>query len=200
MHGAGGCDFAKRTLDCANYAILWAAMALPSVVALTPVPKEIANPALAGKPLEWDAVLAEDGPERLITCSGDALRVHLLGDAAAQATSVVLPLDQLFEVRVAAALRLWRGLNGRSPGRDPAILPQSQRDHFVLSLRALDAKLEHATYRDIAKVLFGVKRVPDRSWKTHDLRDRTIRIVRLGLDLMQGGYHRLLLHPFRRRL
>ena len=175
-------------------------MALPSVVALTPAPNEIANPELAGKPLEWDAVLAEDGPERLIACGGNALRVHLLGDAAAQATSVVLPLDQLFEVRVAAALRLWRGLNGRSLGRDPAILPQTKRDRFVLALRALDAKLDHATYRDIAKALFGAKRLPDRRWKTHDLRDRTIRVVRLGLDMMQGGYRRLLLHPFRRSL
>ena len=175
-------------------------MALPSVAALMAASDEIANPELAGKAPEWDAVLAEDGPERLIACSGSALRVHLLGDTAAQPTSVVLPLDQLFDVRVAAALRLWRGLNGRSPGRDPAILPQSQRDRFVLALRALDAKLDHATYRDIAKALFGGRRLPDRGWKTHDLRDRTIRVVRLGLDLMQGGYRRLLLHPSRRRL
>jgi len=187
-------------VDCEDPAVLWTAIALPSVVALTPTPKEIANPELAGKPTEWDAVLAEDGPERLIACSGTAVRVHLLGDAPAQPTSVVVPFDHLFEVRMAAALRLWRGLNGRSPGRDPANLPRTQCDRFVLALRGLDAKLDHATYRDIAMALFGSKHLPDRGWKTHDLRDRTIRVVRLGLDMMHGGYRNLLLHPFRRRL
>jgi hypothetical protein len=36
------------------------------------------------------------------------------------------------------------------------------------------------------------------SWKTHDLRDRTIRLVRTGLHLMRGGYLELL-NPQRRR-
>jgi hypothetical protein len=39
--------------------------------------------------------------------------------------------------------------------------------------------------------------VPDRSWKTHDLCGRTIRLVQTGLALMRGGY-RLLPRPRRR--
>jgi hypothetical protein len=31
------------------------------------------------------------------------------------------------------------------------------------------------------------------------LRDRTARLVRLGVALMNGGYRRLLLHPYRGR-
>jgi hypothetical protein len=38
--------------------------------------------------------------------------------------------------------------------------------------------------------LFGRHRVPDRSWKTHDLRGRTIRLVQTGLALMRGGFHK----------
>lgn len=38
---------------------------------------------------------------------------------------VLLPFDALFEVRVQAALRLWRALNGRPSGRDPARLTAS---------------------------------------------------------------------------
>ena len=34
---------------------------------------------------------------------------------------------------------------------------------------------------------------------THDLRDRTIRLVRAGVDLMRGGYLDLLRYPRRRR-
>jgi len=102
-------------------------------------------------------------------------------------------------IRASAALRLWRGLTDRSPGPDPTTLPATRRDRLVLALRALDGRLEKSSYRDIAEVLFGTGRIPERSWKTHDLRDRTIRLARLGHAMMQGGYRRLLLYPFRGR-
>ena len=57
-----------------------------------------------------------------------------------------------------------------------------------------------ASYRDIAEALFGAGRMPERGWKTYDLRDRTVRLVRLGHAMMQGGYRRLLLYPFRGRI
>ena len=47
------------------------------------------------------------------------------------------------------------------------------------------------TFRSIAEALFG-KRIPDRDWKTHDLRNRIIRLVQSGLALMRGGYRELL--------
>jgi len=40
------------------------------------------------------------------------------------------------------------------------------------------------TYRVIAEVLFGIKRIPEHAWKTHDLRNRTIRLVQSGFGLM----------------
>jgi len=52
--------------------------------------------------------------------------------------------------------------------------------------------LAGATYRNIAEALFGEKRIPDRAWKTHDLRNRTVRLVQSGLALMHGGYRKLL--------
>jgi hypothetical protein len=106
----------------------------------------------------------------------------------------------VFEIRAAAALRLWRGMTGRSPGGDPATLPATRRDRLAFALRALDGRLEKASYRDIAEALFGTARMPDRGWKTHDVRDRAIRLVRLGHAMMLGGYRRLLLHPFRGRI
>ena len=59
-------------------------------------------------------------------------------------------------------------------------------------LRALDGRNEGKTYRVIAEGLFGKKRIPERAWKTHDLRNRTIRLVQRGLALMRGGYRELL--------
>jgi hypothetical protein len=63
---------------------------------------------------------------------------------------------------------------------------------LALVLRALDACNEDRTYRAIAEGLFGKNRIPERGWKTHDLRKRTIRLVQRGLALMRGGYRELL--------
>ena len=71
-----------------------------------------------------------------------------------------------------------------------------QRTRLGLALRSLDGRLAGCSYRAIAQALFGPTRVPAGSdWKTHDLRDRTIRLCRRGLDLMRGGYLNLLRHP-----
>ncbi|HEV2097598.1 MAG TPA: DUF2285 domain-containing protein [Stellaceae bacterium] len=126
-------------------------------------------------------------------------RLHLVEDPGGGAC-VLLPLDRLFELRTAAALRLWRALAGRPFGLDPAGLSAARRDRLVLALRALDARLVEASYREIGGALFGADRVPERGWKTHDLRDRTARLVRLGVAMMRGGYRRLLLYPFRGRV
>lgn len=145
-------------------------------------------------------MLAEDGPERLIEFQGSLHRLHLVEDPGDETACVLLPLDRLFELRAAAALRLWRALTGRAPGRDPATLPGHRRDRLALALRALDARLDNATYREIAAALFGAVALPQHGWKTDDLRDRTVRLVRLGFATMQGGYRRLLLHPSRARV
>jgi T6SS, Transcription factor, DNA binding domain len=175
---------------------LWTASALPSVVAVAPLPSDLAAPGLqiAVRP-GW--VLAEAGPERLIELRGSLHRIHLVNDPRNEATCALLPLDRLFEVRAAAALRLWRGLAGRTPRREPTALPAPRRDRLVLALRALDARCDSASYREIATALFGADGVPKRGWKTHDLRDRIVRLTRLGFAMMQGGYRRLLLYPFR---
>ena len=59
-------------------------------------------------------------------------------------------------------------------------------------MRALDARNDGATYRAIAEGLLGAKSIPERAWKTHDVRNRTIRLVKSGLELMHGGYRELL--------
>ena len=82
---------------------------------------------------------------------------------------------------------------------DPAALPKARRDRLILGLRALDARLENASYREIAAALFAAPDVTGRAWKSHDLRDRAIRLVKFGLGMMRGGYRSLLLHPYRRR-
>jgi hypothetical protein len=62
----------------------------------------------------------------------------------------------------------------------------------MLMLRALDGQLADASYREIAEVLFGARRLEHEPWKTSSLRDTTIRLVRGGLALMRAGYRKLL--------
>ena len=106
--------------------------------------------------------------------------------------------DRDFEVRAHAARRFWRALNGRAAGPAFHQLTSQRRERLALALCALDAWAAGRTYREIASVLFGAKRIPERAWKTHDLRNRTIRLVQSGIALMRGGY-RQLLRPSRRK-
>ena len=198
-HGAGACDFAARGADEDTPPVFWTAAALPSVIAIAPLPYDLTDPNLRVHSLPLGPPLAEDGPETLIERGEGLFRLHIVENPRVGAC-VLLPLDRLFEVRAAAALRFWRALAGRPLGRDPATLPAPRRDRLVLALRALDGRLAEASYREIAAALFGAARVPGRGWKTHDLRDRTARIVRLGVAMMQGGYRRLLLYPLRGRI
>jgi hypothetical protein len=103
-----------------------------------------------------------------------------------------LPLDGDFDARAYAARRLWRGMNGRTPGPAFHELSKQRRERLSAAIRALDARNSGCTYRSIAEALFGQKSIPDRAWKTHDLRNRTIRLVQSGLALMRGGYRELL--------
>jgi hypothetical protein len=110
-----------------------------------------------------------------------------------------LPFDDDFEIRTHAARRLWRAVNGRAVGHAFHELSPQRRQRLAMALRALDARAEGNTYRTIAEVLFGSKRIPERAWKTHDLRNRTIRLVQSGLALMRGGYRELLRQSRRKK-
>lgn len=121
------------------------------MIAIATPPPDLADRNLQADPLSLEPALAEDGPERLIDRRGSLFRLHILETPGGQTPCVILPLDRVFEIRAAAALRLWRGLTGRLPGRDPAILPVARRNRLLLALRALDGRLEKASYRDIAE-------------------------------------------------
>jgi len=104
--------------------------------------------------------------------------------APAAAYAAELVLDGDFEIRSHAARRLWLALNGRPAGPTFHDLSPQRRQRLALVLRALDAR--------IAEGLFGTRRIPERAWKSDDLRNRTIRLVQTGLALMRGGYRALL--------
>ncbi len=64
-------------------------------------------------------------------------------------------------------------------------------------LRVVDARIEGATYRTIAQILFLQHRIDAASWVGNALRETTIRLARDGLKLVEGGYRTLLRRPRR---
>ena len=113
--------------------------------------------------------------------------------------TVEFTLDRDFEFRVDAGRRLWRGLNGRPQGAPLHALSAYRRQRLALALRALDGRMEGATYREIAEVLLPASHIPKRGWGTHDVRSRIVRLVKTGLALVQGGYRALLRPPSRKK-
>ena len=151
---------------------------------------ELASGSIRHAPDGWHAVLRIQGAQH-----------HLWLKEAPQlgvSYAAELPFDPDFEIRAHSSHRLWRAINGRPPGPPFHQLSAQRRERLALALRALDGRMDGASYRAIAEVLFGRKRIPERAWKTHGLRSRPIRLVQAGLALMRVGYRALLRPPHRK--
>jgi hypothetical protein len=139
------------------------------------------TPAFARRAIDGEYWLVDDGHGRLPA-------VLISGANPDLPAAAIIPLDADFAARADAALRLWRLVAGRRRSRPPDRPTRQRRHRLALMLRALDARLAGESYRIIAAGLFGEAHIPaGPGWKTHDLRDRTIRLVRSGTELMQGA-------------
>lgn len=196
--GAGGYDFNRKIDPARHNAVLWTPQALPSVVTLTRIPDGLADPRLDLEARSLRSILAAEDEDQIVELRGARVRLHRDGNVS-KPVAVLLPLDRLFDIRAAAALRLWRGMIERKPGADLGVLTVGRRNRLILALRALDGRLEKASYPEIAAALFDTAPISKRDWISHELRDQTGRLVRLGFSMMIGGYRRLLLYPYRRR-
>lgn len=197
MRNDGGFDFEAGLPTAPANAAQWTAKALPSIVTLAASAHGLANPSFA-LPAEAFNNLSGDDDYQILAFGAARIRVHKLDPNPTDI--VLLPLDRLFEVRLAAALRLWRGMTGQSAGSDGGALTRERRDRLVLTLRALDGRLSGATHPQIATGLFDIEPISKRDWISHEFRDRTGRLVRHGMSLMKGGYRQLLVYPYRRRI
>jgi hypothetical protein len=200
----GGWFFAANPdQSCLEQTIFWAPEVLPTVVPVRPALQASSHShvsldlgglnkgQLRQGPDGWHAVLYLHGAEH---------RVWLKEAPVVTVTyAVELPFDRDFEFRADAGRRLWRALNGRPPGVPLHALSAHRRRRLALALRALDARMDGSTYREIAEVLFDASRISERDWRTHDLRNRTIRLVQSGFALMRGGYRALLRPPSRKK-
>jgi hypothetical protein len=194
---AGGCDFDPKA-NPALSDLIWTPAALPTVAVLTRLPPGLVDPSFGIESHALHAILAAEADDQSVDLGGEGVRVHREGDVG-ESVAVLLPLDRLFDIRAAAALRFWRGLVGRAPGPDVGALTSERRNRLILALRALDGRLDGASYPEIAAALFDTEAISKRDWISHELRDQTGRLVRLGFSMMRSGYRQLLLYPYRRR-
>jgi hypothetical protein len=199
----GGCVFAADpNQSFAEQTVFWAPEILPTVVPIRPALPCSANTRVSLKLTELTTGVlrqASDGWYAVLYLRGIEHRVWLKEPPViAKAYVVELQLDRDFEFRAHAARRLWRMLNDRAPGPPLHVVSAQRRRRLALALRALDARIDGSTYREVAEILFGAKQIPERAWKTHDVRNRTIRLVQTGFALMRGGY-RALLRPSSRK-
>ena len=195
---AGGYDFLiDPDLRADSAPLLWLPHIDPTAVVIVPAPEAFGHSRSLRDLTPRLARDAADGEYWLTEASDGRLPVVLTNGASATTPGAVLiPIDADFGARAAAAMRLWRMIAGQPHGSRPARLTRQRSQRLTLALRALDGRLVGESYRVIAQGLFGRTRIPaGAGWKTHELRDRTIRLVRAGLELMRGGYRDLLRHP-----
>lgn len=127
---------------------------------------------------------------------GDGQVLHLLrlaGVAGGEPLAALVPLDLDGLDRLEAAQRLLKSLLGRAVPPD-ARLTKQQRRRARHMLQAVDGRMNGATYREIAGVIYGVSRVASDPWKSSALRDVTMDLVKDGLAMIAGGYRALLRH------
>uniref|UniRef100_Q07JC4 T6SS Transcription factor RovC-like DNA binding domain-containing protein n=1 Tax=Rhodopseudomonas palustris (strain BisA53) TaxID=316055 RepID=Q07JC4_RHOP5 len=181
--------------------IFWAPEVLPTVIAVGPSRAIAAGNGLSLAHLSTGEIRqAADGWHVVLRVREVEHRLWLRQPPVIGETyAAEMSFDEDFDIRANAARRLWRTLRGRAAGPALYALSPQRRRRLSMALRALDARVEGNSYRGIAVVLFGGKSIPERAWKTHDLRNRTIRLVQTGFALMRGGYRGLLHRPERKK-
>lgn len=199
----GGCDFAADPdLDARNGAVFWGIDANPGTILLTQTPEPVAMvaPVASVKPTATPPIAVSADNSRLSTegqyvVSGkrrDGIPAVLLDGANTNAPlSALIPLDGDLPDRIAALLRFWTSLQSPPPPADPRLTAQ-RRSRIRNMMQASDGWTLGAHYREIAIAMFGASRVSSDVWKTSSLRDTTIRLVRDGRALIDGGYRSLL--------
>lgn len=118
-------------------------------------------------------------------------QIALLGGARPERPlAAVIPLDGMARDRLSAVERFIRAQSGRSV--QDWRLTQAQRRRLTLMLRALDGRAAGASYLDLALALFGRRLVDPAHWHDSSFRFTTLRLVRDGLKMVDGGYRQLL--------
>ncbi|BCH27844.1 DUF2285 domain-containing protein [Mesorhizobium sp. L-8-3] len=175
--------------------MFWSAEADTSAVLLTQSPIMLPTAGNLSSELRDPAARSDDqGEHMLLRAGGQAIRLLRVSGAPADTPlAALVPLDADGHDRIEAIERLLRALQGRSIPPDRRLTPQQKRRQRQM-LRATDGHMNGASYREIAIVMFGARRVAADPWKTSSLRASVIGLVKGGRAMIAGGYRQLLRH------
>ena len=185
----GGCDFpVDPDIAAPSAPVFWRPEVAPAVVTLV-----AALPDLGLRSLTLADSIAELRTDNRglswMRLHNGAVLVGADTDADSESLGVLIPLDDNWPIRVAAADRLRRRLIERIA--DPPITPQ-RRERLKRALRCIDGRRDGATYRAIATAFFGARRVVDEPWKTSSLKAQIARLAAYGRTLVARGHKDLL--------
>ena len=175
--------------------MFWYAEADTSAVLLTEVPDLLPAAGNLSSRLDSASEHADDeGAHILLEVGKSPIRlVRLAGVSPEAPIAALVPLDADGFDRIDAIERLLRALLGRSVPDDTRLTPQ-QKARQRQMLQATDGRMNGATIREIANVLFGKDRVASEHWPTSTLRVTTSVLIRDGTAMIAGGYRSLLRH------
>lgn len=175
--------------------MFWSAGADTSAVLLTQVPDLLPAAGNLSSRLGGTSEHPDDeGTHILLEAGKSPIRlVRLAGISAEAQIAALVPLDTDGFDRIDAIERLLRALLGRSVPDDARLTPQ-QKARQRQMLQATDGRMNGATIREIAKVVFGEDRIAAEHWPTSTLRVTTSVLIRDGMAMIAGGYRALLRH------
>ena len=186
----GGCDFpVDPDITAPSAPVFWRPEIAPAVVSLVATLPDV---GLRSFRLP-DSIVERRNDE----CGLSWLRLRagavLVGsdtELDADALGILIPLDEDWPIRIAAADRLRRRLIERTA--DPPPLTRQRRKRLTRALRTIDGRRNGASYRAVATVFFGARRVADEPWKTSSLKAQVARLAAHGRMLIDHGYRKLL--------
>lgn len=128
--------------------------------------------------------------------AANGCQIALLGGAESKyPLAAIVPLDAKASERLSSLDRFIRSTKGSSVADKR--LTSSQRTRLGHMLRALDGRIDGASHFEIAHALFGSRFIVAAEWQESPFRYTTLRLVRDGRRMIDGGYRQLL--RFRRR-
>jgi hypothetical protein len=170
----------------------WTPAADPSMLIVQAPPPQLTAAAVTDPAI--DLITIVPGYQRL-NIGGAIFRVRADGTMSLDGQTVaIVPLDDATPDRLEALARFWHGWRRPPAAADLRLTPQ-RRGRLRQMLRAVDARTERATYRDIAGALFPQHQIEAAAWAGDALRETTIRLARDGMKLVGGGYRELLRRP-----
>ncbi|MBO6636897.1 MAG: DUF2285 domain-containing protein [Roseitalea sp.] len=185
----GGCDFpTDPDIAAPNAPVFWRPDFAPAVVNLVAMVSDLGLQAASITEHVAERRTDEHGKSWALLPDGTVL-VATSDAVDARSVGVLIPLDDHWPVRVAAAERLRRQVIERTA--DPPITPQ-RRERLKRALRCIDGRRDGATYRAIATAFFGARRVAEEPWKTSSLKAQIARLAAYGRTLVVRGHEDLL--------